>query len=92
MQYVELGLKYFYDQSRGFKVVSYVDKLETIRRWLSVRKTRRLDPVQKLGEMRLKVGLLGSWILTNDQADLLWISACLSNFEALKKLFYVTWF
>ena len=59
MQYVELGLKYFYDQSRGFKVVSYVDKLETIRRWLSVLKTSRLDPVQVLKKKLLKVELSG---------------------------------
>jgi hypothetical protein len=32
MHYVELGLKPFCDQSRGFKVVSYVDQIETIRR------------------------------------------------------------
>jgi hypothetical protein len=83
MQYVELGLKSFCDQSRVFKVVSYVDKIETIGWWLSVFKTSGLYPVQKLGKMMLKVGLSGLWILTDDQADLLWISACLINFEAL---------
>jgi hypothetical protein len=90
MQCFVLGLKSFCGQSRGFKVVGYVDKLETIRRWLNVLKISGLDPVQKLGEMLLKVGMLGSWILTDDQINLLWISASLIIFEALQRLSYVT--
>jgi hypothetical protein len=70
MRYIELGLKYCCAQSRGFKVVNCVDKIETIKRGLSVLKTSRLDPVQTLRKMMLKVGLSGWWILTDDQADL----------------------
>ena len=59
MQCGESGLRPFCDQSRGFKVVGYVDKIETIRRGLSVLKTSRLDPMQILRKMLLKVGLSG---------------------------------
>jgi hypothetical protein len=38
--------------------VSYVDKLETIRRLLNVLKIGGLDPVQKLGEMMFKNGVV----------------------------------
>ena len=54
MRYIELGLKYCCAQSRGFKVVNCVDKIETIKRGLSVLKTSRLDPVQVLERMILK--------------------------------------
>jgi hypothetical protein len=83
MQCVELGLKSFCDQSRRFKVVSYVHQIETIIRWLSVLKTGGLDPVEKLGEMVLKVRLSGLWIRTDEQADLVSISACLLKFWGL---------
>jgi hypothetical protein len=48
--------------------MSCVDKLETIRRGLSVPKTSRRDPIQVLKLLLLKVGLTGWWFQTINQA------------------------
>ena len=68
MQCIELGLESFCDQSRGLKAMSCVDKLETIRRGLSVPKTSRRDPVQVLKLLLLKVGLTSWWFQTVNEA------------------------
>jgi hypothetical protein len=63
MQCIELGLESFCDQSSGLKSISYVDKLETIRRGLNVLKKYGLDPVPKIEKKDAQVRLSGSWVL-----------------------------
>jgi hypothetical protein len=48
--------------------MSCVDKLEIIRRGLSVPKTSRRDPVQVLKLLLLKVGLTSWWFQTVNEA------------------------